>query len=763
MIKNPYKYTGPLDPEKDNLVCIPRSEYVKDIIEGIKKDEYWAVLGPRQIGKTTFIRQIQKKITNAFHIYFNLEVTPKTEKQFYRWLMDRILEEIPSKERDVQLKKRKKIGLIGRFLKFLGRFIHDHRFRFLKFLEEFTPLEDKKIILLFDEVEGVHSLKEFLKLWKTIHSERYHNKALNKYSVITTGSFDLVSLTTGPTSPFNIAKTLHLKDFTDEESQRLINESFAELNINIEQKAKETLIKQISGHPQMLQQACHNLVEIASSERRNIQEQDIDTTIETLLKTNTNLGILKQDLKENQKLEGLIIDIFKGLKITYHPHKELSFLGAGCIVEDKNSFCTIRNKVYKIFLMDVIGKDFDIYLIKEKSQDLFFEKEEKKKKPLPYALKQFRIKNYYGIKETGISDLPLDTQWIFLTGDNAFGKTVTLQALTIGLFGEIDEDTILTGDQKKCRVSIEVHTPEGIQENNLGDRDFISFKNFAVYGPSRLEIQSPETQNAIKDKSSQTYSIFNSDGILLNIEHELLMWHLKKKEDKFKMVKEALLQLLPHVADIKIDEIPEKDGKEKKDKVIYTEKESKGKGRHYKHSLTFNQLASGHKSIIAMVGDILIRLYDQQPEVLNPNDLSGLVIIDELDLHLHPKWQRKLPLLLSKVFPKVQFIVSTHSVIPFLGASEKSIFFKVTRNLEDGIQIQRIDIDIKNLLPNSILTSPLFDLDGIDIIPEMNQSIYETRTEDTHEEITKNDEIRKKLEAFEETDKDFPDELFETD
>ena len=110
MIKNPYKYTGPLDPERDHQVCIPRNGYVKQIIEGIKNDEYWAVLGPRQIGKTTFIRQIQKKITNAFHIYFNLEITPKTNEQFYQWLMDKILEEIPSKEKPSRVKKGKGNG-----------------------------------------------------------------------------------------------------------------------------------------------------------------------------------------------------------------------------------------------------------------------------------------------------------------------------------------------------------------------------------------------------------------------------------------------------------------------------------------------------------------------------------------------------------------------------------------------------------------------------------------------------------------------------
>jgi len=101
-------------------------------------------------------------------------------------------------------------------------------------------------------------------------------------------------------------------------------------------------------------------------------------------------------------------------------------------------------------------------------------------------------------------------------------------------------------------------------------------------------------------------------------------------------------------------------------------------------------------------------------------------LIDELDLHLHPKWQRKLPKLLSNVFPNIQFIASTHSVIPFLGAPENSVFLKVNRSQAQGITIERIDIDISNLLPNSLLTSPLFDLEGKDIKSENNQSLNKT-------------------------------------
>jgi len=68
---------------------------------------------------------------------------------------------------------------------------------------------------------------------------------------------------------------------------------------------------------------------------------------------------------------------------------------------------------------------------------------ETKSAPLTYAIRQIRIRNYHGITDTHVSGLPADAQWIFLTGENAFGKTAVLRALLIGLYGDRDGKTIL--------------------------------------------------------------------------------------------------------------------------------------------------------------------------------------------------------------------------------------------------------------------------------------------------------------------------------
>jgi predicted ATP-binding protein involved in virulence len=77
--------------------------------------------------------------------------------------------------------------------------------------------------------------------------------------------------------------------------------------------------------------------------------------------------------------------------------------------------------------------------------------------------------------------------------------------------------------------------------------------------------------------------------------------------------------------------------------------------------LIVNQLSDGEKCLLAMVGDLARRLAIANPSLSDPLQGSGVVLIDEIELHLHPKWQRKIIPALTRTFPNCQFIVTTHS------------------------------------------------------------------------------------------------------
>ena len=133
-----------------------------------------------------------------------------------------------------------------------------------------------------------------------------------------------------------------------------------------------------------------------------------------------------------------------------------------------------------------------------------------------------------------------------------------------------------------------------------------------------------------------------------------------------------------------------------------------------------------------MVGDMIIRLRRYQ-NVENFKDLFGIVLIDEIDLHLHPKYQKLFIQKLTELFPRIQFIASTHSPIPLLGAPKNSVIINVSRTREEGIKAELLNIDFSVLTPNAILSSPIFGFQ--DLIPESKSDDVMIRSEDTYKEV----------------------------
>ena len=74
-----------------------------------------------------------------------------------------------------------------------------------------------------------------------------------------------------------------------------------------------------------------------------------------------------------------------------------------------------------------------------------------------------------------------------------------------------------------------------------------------------------------------------------------------------------------------------------------------------------DQLSDGEKCTLALLGDIARRVAMANPCRENPLEGNGIVLIDEIDLHMHPAWQRKILSVLKELFPNIQFLITTHS------------------------------------------------------------------------------------------------------
>lgn len=134
-------------------------------------------------------------------------------------------------------------------------------------------------------------------------------------------------------------------------------------------------------------------------------------------------------------------------------------------------------------------------------------------------------------------------------------------------------------------------------------------------------------------------------------------------------------------------------------------------------TLNVAQLSQGEKSLMALVGDIARRLAMLNPALENPLAGDGIVLIDEVDLHLHPSWQRSLCDRLIETFPNCQFVLTTHSPL-VIGDCQNILVYTLNNGelrrlpsqygqdantvllevMDTSIRNQRIDTELNNLL-----------------------------------------------------------------
>lgn len=125
--------------------------------------------------------------------------------------------------------------------------------------------------------------------------------------------------------------------------------------------------------------------------------------------------------------------------------------------------------------------------------------------------------------------------------------------------------------------------------------------------------------------------------------------------------------------------------------------------------VSLDALSDGYQSTMAWVGDLVRRLCEAFPDMENPLEAFGVVIIDELDLHLHPRWQRIIVQKIREIFPNLQFIVTTHSPFIAQDMTEKDKIIVLTRD-GDKVTAHEEKGFVQNWRAGQILTSWLFGL-----------------------------------------------------
>lgn len=138
-------------------------------------------------------------------------------------------------------------------------------------------------------------------------------------------------------------------------------------------------------------------------------------------------------------------------------------------------------------------------------------------------------------------------------------------------------------------------------------------------------------------------------------------------------------------------------------------------------NIYFEYLSAGYKSciflILGLIKEIEFRFGEKS---VKAEDFAGVILIDEIDLHLHPAWQAKLVETLKMLFPKAQFIVTTHSpsvlqtlkkdeIIPITGDFEGNVSVKELNLTEFGLQGWTIEEILRDVMEMPETTSTLYE------------------------------------------------------
>ena len=321
----------------------------------------------------------------------------------------------------------------------------------------------------------------------------------------------------------------------------------------------------------------------------------------------------------------------------------------------------------------------------------FFKTSEKNTKPSQekestnLLLKSIEINNFYSIKNLKLDNLE-DKKEIYIVGENGDGKTLFLQALTVGLKG-IEEGEVfnLTKSQNQFFTNIT------LEDNSTFNKERQKHKNLFAYGSHR-----GNNCKMSVDKSGYL-TLFNASMDLKDpMEWLIEIYNLTNDNENIEISLEKAISIIKNLLNREIEiSVNSKS-------VTFKEKGS---------FVDFEQLSAGYRSVIILICDLLNRLSKNQPNTEDISLFRGVVLIDELELHLHPKWKYNFMHTLRKILPNIQFIVTTHSPTVLLGASKKAVFYKIYKDTT-GVQISN-QIANEGYTQNSLVSSPLFDLESI--------------------------------------------------
>lgn len=319
-------------------------------------------------------------------------------------------------------------------------------------------------------------------------------------------------------------------------------------------------------------------------------------------------------------------------------------------------------------------------------------------------------------------------RWNVILGDNGTGKTTVLKGLC--LIGDkdtparqlavasVNRDMSVTGNVIIDHVEEPVWLSGSVQLNQMRNSAPQISHNYAVYNSATLQgrlkmfafgaARRISSNNLSQEQTGidSVSSLFDEQTFLTNAEAWLLeaeLAFLKNPDDKslrqrFQLIFDALKKLFKdEVSDIK----SRQSGFTTK---VYFE-------THYGW-VQLHELSLGYKTLVAWMVEFAKGLIEAYPESSNPLAEPAVCLVDELDLHLHPRFQQTIISFLTNTFENTQFIVTAHSPLIVQAAEDENANVILLKREGDHTVVVNNPVDVRNWRFDQILTSELFGLES---------------------------------------------------
>lgn len=348
-----------------------------------------------------------------------------------------------------------------------------------------------------------------------------------------------------------------------------------------------------------------------------------------------------------------------------------------------------------------------------------------------------------------------------LLGDNGVGKSTILKSLAIALTPLSDlmrypEGRMQRRDAEPGSIFLfssnhgRIARPVDPNSLTLALRKNPSYPLMYAYGAARgTALGGPSQKVDLDHPLGSVSTLFNQPPGLIHAEtwlRDLAFGAVTSQGGADESFYEAVLATLVAV-------LPGIDHIETKSKEIIVEGESVG-------TTTLDGLSDGYLTTIGWICDLIARwANDARAHVSldsNFNEImTGLVLVDELDLHLHPRWQIRVIDDLRQAFPKMSFVVTTHNPLTLLGARKGEI--QVLRRTPDGIKARQIDLPA-GIRTDDVLTGPWFDLvSTLDADTRLKLAAYQRKAAEgvSRAELREDErQLRQRLHSFDYTTKE---------